>query len=349
MDLIIKPTELCNFKCTFCSSTQLTEDKAALLDINQIKRFLDRYPDTNTIIVNGGDPLMIDPSYYWEIIEYLDANDYPASISLTTNLWPFYKKPSLWLDLFKHPRVGVCTSFQYGEGRLKGDYSVFTEEDFWACSDKMLELVGYRPEFIAVITEENEDTVIQTVELAKKMNVVCKVNYAMASGDQSQPYLLAKIYEKYVEIWKAGLTDWEHNTQQMVKRLRGEHTICPQNRSCDSSIRTLQPDGDYYSCGAFGDDRDKPIDFEAEMAGDMILPLRDDDYLRTMKIACYSCPMFEICNGCKKTIKDLKQHNLVEDHCKLMKENAPAIIEANQLDWEVTPYVNEASDIIAKS
>ena len=27
MDLIIKPTELCNFKCTFCSSTQLTNEK----------------------------------------------------------------------------------------------------------------------------------------------------------------------------------------------------------------------------------------------------------------------------------------------------------------------------------
>jgi molybdenum cofactor biosynthesis enzyme MoaA len=25
MELIIKPTEKCNFKCTFCSSTHLTE------------------------------------------------------------------------------------------------------------------------------------------------------------------------------------------------------------------------------------------------------------------------------------------------------------------------------------
>lgn len=349
MDLIIKPTELCNFKCTFCSSTDIAEDKASLLDLDYVYRFLDRYPNTNTIIVNGGDPLVIDPSYYWKIVDFLDERGYNATISLTTNLWPFYKKPSKWLELFKHPRVGIATSFQYGEGRLKGDYSVFTEEDFWAVSDMMLDKVGYRPSFIAVITEDNEDTVLQTVELAKKMDVVCKVNYAMASGIQSEPYMLAKIYEKYVQIWKAGLADWEHNTQQMMKRLRGEQTICPQNRDCDSGIRTLQPEGDYYSCGAFGDDRDKAIDFEYEMNGGMEFPLRTDFYLNSMKQACYTCPMFQICNGCKKTIKDQKLHNMVEDHCKLMKSIAPSILKANGLDLEVTPYVDESNHIIAKS
>jgi len=349
MDLIIKPTELCNFKCTFCSSTDIVEDKAAELDLEHVYRFLDRYPNTNTIIVNGGDPLMIDPSYYWKIIDFLDERGYDTSISLTTNLWPFYKKPSKWLDLFRHPRVGIATSFQYGDGRLKGDYTVFTEDDFWAVSDMMLDKVGYRPSFIAVITEDNEDTVLKTVELAKKMGVVCKVNYAMASGVQSEPYMLAKIYEKYVEIWKAGLTDWEHNTQQMVRRLRGEQTVCPQNRDCDSGIRTLQPEGDYYSCGAFGDDREKAINFEQEMNGEMFHPLRDDLYLNSMKQACYSCPMFQICNGCKKTIKDQKLHNMVEDHCKLMKSIAPSIIEANGLNLEVTPYVDESSHIITKS
>jgi radical SAM protein with 4Fe4S-binding SPASM domain len=344
MDLIIKPTELCNFKCSFCSSTKLVADKTSKLDLNYVFRFLQRYPHTNTIIVNGGDPLMMDPSYYWKIIEYLDHHNMPATLSLTTNLWPFYKNPQKWIDLFRHPRVGVGTSFQYGQGRLKGDFSVFTERNFWAASDKMLELVGYRPEFIAVITEENEDSVIKTVELAKKMNVVCKVNYAMSSGEQDKPFLLSKIYSHYVEIWKAGLHPWEHNTKQMIKRLRGESTICPQARKCDSHIRTLQPEGDYYSCGAFGDDKDKPIDFEYEMGGGFSTPLSDDFDLNTMKKACYSCPMFEICNGCRKTVKDQKKHNMVEEHCRLMKSIAPDILKANNLEHiEVTPYVDETN------
>jgi len=344
MDLIVKPTELCNFKCTFCSSSKITEnDNTAQLDLLKIFRFLDRYPDTQTIIVNGGDPLMMDPKYYMDIIEFLDKNNYPASISLTTNLWPFYKKPEKWLEVFQNPRVGIATSFQYGGGRLKGDFTEFTEEDFWKCSDAVLKYCGYRPGFIAVIVEENEDTVIKTVELAKKMDVVCKVNYAMASGEQSAPYVKGKMYKGYVDIWKAGLADWEHNTQAMMVKLKGHSTTCPVNRDCDAGIRTLQPEGDYYSCGAFGDDMDKAIDFEREMAGEFFTPLREDLHLNNLKQSCFTCPMFQICNGCRKTVKDLKEHNLVEEHCLHMKSIAEDIIEANGMTGQLTPtpYVKE--------
>ncbi len=86
---------------------------------------------------------MMHPDYYWKIIEHLDEINSPASISFTSNLWPFYKNPEKWIDLFRHPRMGITTSFQYGGGRLKGDLSEFTEEDFWSVSDMMLELVGY--------------------------------------------------------------------------------------------------------------------------------------------------------------------------------------------------------------
>lgn len=341
MDLIIKPTEKCNFKCTFCSSTKITDDKTAELDHQHIFDFLKRFPETNTIIVNGGDPLMMDPEYYQIILDHLDENDYPASVSFTTNLWPFYKNPTKWMNIFSHKRVGVTTSFQYGGGRLKGDLSEFTEEDFWNVSNKFLTYFGYRPDFISVITEENEQDAIKNVELAKKMNVVCKLNYAMSSGppvmfkgirmgQEGNPYLLANIYEIYVEIWKRGLAPWEFNTTQMMKRLKGHSTCCPQNRECDGGIRTLQPSGDYYSCGAFGDDRQYPIDFKAEMSGATIRPLRHEFELQTMTDNCYGCPMFEICNGCKKTIKDHKDYGLTEVHCRKMKTLADDIIKSNQ-------------------
>jgi len=359
MDLIIKPTELCNFKCTFCSSTKIADNKNDLLSHDQIFRFLERFPQTKTIIVNGGDPLMLEPDYYWKIIDWLDERDYETSIALTTNLWPFYKKPKKWTPLFKNDRVGITTSFNYGDGRLKGDFSLFTVEDFWKCSDAMLEYVGYRPDFIAVMTDMNDYTAMKNVELAvemsngqepqgtlhnlkrEKVGVECKLNYAMSSGDQDRPYLLSKIYKIYVDIWRAGLHPWEFNTRQMMNRLKGGATTCPQNRLCDEGIRTLQPSGDYYSCGAFGDDREKPIDFEYEMRGGFTTPLQDSFELASMKKSCYTCPMLDICNGCRKTVKDFKRHNVVEAHCRLMKSIAPDILKANNMDVEVTPYINE--------
>jgi radical SAM protein with 4Fe4S-binding SPASM domain len=356
--LIIKPTEKCNFKCTFCSSTNIADDKDDIVSVADIRRFLVRYPETQTIIVNGGDPLMMPVQYYWDIIAVLDELEMEETVlSLTTNLWPFYKKPSMWSELFNHPRIGVHTSFQYGDKRLKGDYTPFTEEEFWGVSDAMLEHVGYRPGFIAVIDESNRDTAVKTVELAKAMGVVCKLNYANASGpviqtrkgtmgNEGQHFVVADMYEVYLEIYAAGLAQWEHSTQQMMTVLAGGATTCPLARDCDSGIRNMQPNGGYYSCGSFGDDGEYPIDFEVEMAGAKQRPLQVVE-LASLKQSCYFCPMFSICNGCKKSIRDAKKTGRVEEHCVKMKALAPQIIDANGLTGQLIPtdYVNEAIDV----
>lgn len=359
MELIIKPTERCNFKCTFCSSTDITVDKSAELELEKIFEFLLRFPETSTIIVNGGDPLMMPPEYYWQIIRWLDERNYSTSISFTSNLWPFYKNPDKWAELFNHPRMGITTSFQYGGGRLKGDLTEFSEEDFWKVSDKMLEVCGYRPDFITVITEENADRALDNVRLAKKMGVECKLNYAFSSGppvkfknivmgQQGRPFMLADMYEIYLQVYKEGLWPWEHSTKTMMRRLRSGDTICPQNRNCDAGIRCLQPQGDYYSCGAFGDDREYAIDWQEEVVNKKFIRiLENKPELQSLKQSCYSCPMFEICNGCRKTIVDLQRHNMVEAHCSKMKTLAPAIIAANGLEGKLIPteYVNEAIEL----
>lgn len=329
MDLIIKPTELCNFACTFCSSTDIApeDDRAKVLDLEYVYKFLKRFPNTNTIIVNGGDPLMIDPQYYWELIAHLDKHNYPASISFTSNLWPFLKNPEKWTPLFKHERMGITTSFNYGETRRITKNRVFTEADFWLVSDAMLKHIGYRPDFIAVINDDNDADAIANVQLAKRMNVECKLNYAMASGAQGKTYQLSKMYKLYLQIVELGLTSWEFNTKQMVRRLQSGSTCCPQNRSCDDGIRTIQPGGDYYSCGSFADDKLYPINFvtEVEKSGPIQTPIQDDLMIDSMHSGCYTCPIFKICNGCRKTVKDHKRAGMVEEHCTLMKTLIPDI------------------------
>jgi radical SAM protein with 4Fe4S-binding SPASM domain len=203
--------------------------------------------------------------------------------------------------------------------------------------------VGYRPSFISVINDDNSYNAIDNVLLAKKMDVECKLNYAMASGVQSKPFVLSKIYEIYIQIYKMGLAPWEFNTKQMLKRMIKAPTICPQNRGCDSNIRCLQPAGDYYSCGAFGDDQSYSIDFSEEVinSGKTQSPLADAPELFSLKDECFSCPMFEICNGCKKTINDLKLHNLVEDHCTRMKSIAHDIIELQSQTYESVESIKD--------
>jgi radical SAM protein with 4Fe4S-binding SPASM domain len=332
MDLIIKPTERCNFSCTFCSSTNISEDKAALLPHNKISRFLDRYPDTKTIIVNGGDPLVISPDYYWKILALIEERGMSTTLSFTTNLWAFYKNPEMWAPLFRHPLVGVGTSFNYGTTRRITKDMILTEDIFWRISNKFQELVGYRPDFISVITEENYDTAMDNVYLAKEMGVQAKVNYALGSGKLSKPFLKYKIYKFYLDVIDESLERYEYNTSQLLRKSKDQSTTCPLNRSCDESIRCLQPEGDYYSCGAFGDDREFAIDFEAEMQGaKKFLPLQSDLEIQMLKNECLTCPLFDICNGCKKNISDLKRSNLVDDHCSGMQSLLPRLQKVIQL------------------
>lgn len=359
MELILKPTSICNFACTFCSSTVLSEQPKDIVPLSEVEAFLKRFPTTRTIILNGGEPLMMPPDYYWDIISILERLNSPATLAFTSNLWPFYKKPEKWASLFQHERVGVTTSFQYGNARLKGDMSVFSEEDFLACSDLMLELIGYRPDFISVIDKENEHTVLDTVRLAKRLGVEAKINHVVASGPEvvkkgvsigaaNKFFTQADIYAHYIAIYDAGLMEWEYNTKQMAKRLREANTTCPLSSNCDSHIRNLQPGKGYYSCGSFGDDRTYPIDFEAEMRGEFHTPLSDAFELMSMKESCFSCPMFAICNGCKKTVNDTKRMGLVEHHCLKMKFQAKKIIDINGLTGlvEPTPYVDESAQAL---
>lgn len=326
MELIIKPTERCNFRCTFCSSTDISSSPKNVLDPAKIFEFLQRFPETRSLIVNGGDPLMVPPSYYWRILEHIESRGLQTSLSFTSNLWIFYRNPEAWTELFRHPKVGVTTSFHYGESRRISEREVFTEDKFWGVSDLFLEKVGYRPGFISVITEENLDRAIDNVHLARRMDVECKLNYALASGAQGRPLLKARVYEVYLEIIRLGLERWEYNTKQLLAKQGRQATTCPLNRSCDESIRCLQPDGDYYSCGAFGDDREHAIDFAAEMSSEEIhRPLQAHPGISFLKQDCLTCPLFEICNGCKKTISDLKRLDLVAGHCAEMQKLLPRL------------------------
>lgn len=328
MELIIKPTERCNFKCTFCSSTHLVDDKSTTLNHQKIFEFLERFPDTSTIIVNGGDPLMVSPDYYWKIINYLDEKNLDTTLAFTSNLWGFYKNPKIWADLFRNSRVGITTSFNYGTTRRITAERVYTESDFWKISDMFLDYIGYRPSFISVITEENIDTAMDNVYLAKKMDVECKLNYALASGAQSSSFLMGSIYQVYIQIINEGLAHWEYNSKQLLKKSLSKVTTCPLNRACDETIRVLQPEGDYYSCGAFGDDKIYPIDFKKEvLEGMKFTPLKRQLELDYLKDDCLTCPLFEICNGCKKNISDIKRQNRVEEHCSVMQKNMPDLMK----------------------
>jgi radical SAM protein with 4Fe4S-binding SPASM domain len=330
MELIVKPTQRCDFSCQFCSSTNIAKSNAAALSHDRIFQFLKRFPDTRSIIVNGGEPLLMGPEYYLQILDWIDKNNLSTKLSITTNLWKFYHNPKIWISLFQHPNVGITTSFQYGPSRKINKNKIFTENDFTKISDMMLEWVGYRPDFISVMDQESMPFAIENVKLAKKLGVQCKLNRAMSSGRQSQPTVLADMYELYLKIYELGLAEFEYNTSLLIKKtLSGQGLGCPSLRNCDSHIRALNPDGEYYSCGSFADDQDYKINFDSEMQEMKIeTPLSDSIDLISLKSDCLSCSMFDLCNGCRKTIRDIKNFEMVDMHCAKMHKQSQSLQNA---------------------
>ena len=340
--LTLKPTERCNFKCTFCASTDIADKHTDEIKLEDVASFLDRFPEVEEIHVNGGEPLLMKPPFFWSILQMLDERfmDH-VKIKITSNLWGFYKNPDKWALLFNHPQVVITTSFQYGNGRLKGDLTPFSEEEFWKVSDLMLERVGYRPNFVAVITKENEDTAVQTALLAKRMGVEAKINYADSSGPQKtfkgikignlgNGYLMADMYERYIEIYDAGLAEYDDSTMVMTKCLQPEMTACPLDTDCDTKQRVLQPSG-YFSCVSFGDDKVYPINFIKEMKGGVERLPAETNFLY-MTDYCPACELYKVCNGCKKTVKSYREEGMVSAHCKKMTTLKPRIIEINEIE-----------------
>lgn len=349
MVLIIKPTEACNFSCDFCSSTELVEDKASKLKLETIFQFLKRYPKTHTIFVVGGDPLMMSPKYYFDLLEHIKENGYPTKLSLTTNLWAFYKKPERWVELLSHPDVEVGTSFQYGNGRLIRPGEVFTEEIFIDVVKKFRSLIPNKELcFLAVINDENEHLAIDHVYLAKHLDMQCRLVYASMSGLSTRPYPLSKLYKIFVKIWKLGLAEYEQTALAISDKIYGLEGACPMSRSCDHLMRSLNPDGRYFSCGPLNDDLDKKneIDFNSEVIeGERFyLPLQNREELQFLKPECIGCKMFQVCNGCRKHTKDLKQTNMVEEHCSQMK-----LIMDELIDMSTSPEILKIKTQISHS
>ncbi|HEG8098393.1 TPA: radical SAM protein [Campylobacter jejuni] len=323
MDLIIKPTVRCNFSCTFCSSTKLSNRVSDELSLNDIYQFVDKYgSDLRTIIVNGGDPLMMEPEYYLNLLDYIEKANTNTVLAFTTNLWDFYLNPDKWVPVFSHRLVSVTTSFQLDDARRIDKDRILDKSTFISIIELFRQKVPNKPtpHFISVITYDNRHTCLDLVRLAKELGTMCKLNYVTSTGRSSENYfLLGDMYEIYHKIKSEGLAEYEYNTSRQFTSI----TTCPLNRNCDKGIRCLQPDGSIYTCGSFGDMRQyklKSIDDDTRL-------VNMDRSLIMLKSECSTCRLFRYCNGCYHTIHSLKRLGRVEQHCKSMKSKMGLITE----------------------
>lgn len=319
MDLVIKISDRCNFKCDFCSSNMIAASHEDL-ELSKVTNFLSEHEDVRTIIVNGGDPLCVSPDWYYKLIAWLYKNKYETNLSFTTNLWDFYKNPDKWEDLFKN-HVSVCTSFQYGHERKIATGEVFTEKLFREIFNLFEERIGYKLKFIAVVNILNMQYCLKTVKLAEELGTTCRLNPALRSGRTSEPFPFHVMMSYWLDIIEEGYGEYEDNCKLLKDVWNDKVTECPFNSFCHESIRCMSPDGTVHDCPAIADDILKGVDEAYLDSSNKIRPYKDI----VLKPECYGCKCFNICNSCTKRIMDIHEmgDNWLNEHCKCMHEMIP--------------------------
>ena len=316
MELIAKVTSRCDMACTFCAAANnrhydLTPEEIAEV-ANKLK--------ANTIILLGGEALMMPPEFYEKLLMLTTAR-----LDFTTNLKDFYLHPDKWTSLFKNSRVGICTSFNYGNSRLWDKNTIYTESMFKKVMYLFKEKVGYMPIFISVLDENNIHTWRQTIELAKELNTMCRLNHALKLGRQDILYPKHKIFKIWLQIVKEGLDKYEINTYE-----RGVGR-CPANTNlmCQSSIRVMSKNKEGRI--VFNDCDDLSCMEIDELTEDEVYTCQHVEVLpkRVLTPNCYGCELFRLCNGCRSYQYQLED---VETHCREMTAMKQDIID---LGWKL--------------
>lgn len=316
MQVIIRPTNRCNFNCTFCSAGLMDKEVQHPIDGHVPKEILDFLVKIkpSSLIITGGDPLMVPPDYYYELHGKIGV-----PIGATTNLKDFYLYPEKWTKLFNESWFNVTTSFNYGNTRLWDPNTIYSEEMFLKVMNKYSKYVNKKlPMFIAVIDKNNEDTIFDLVYLAKKLDTITKINGAVKCGKQETQFPRYRLYKYYTDIIDLGLGDYEDTCRTRAQDFCNKNI----NRLCISTIRCiyLGTDGKLHvgTC-------DEQLSMKHELSEDKWFP----DQLYTESInqldcinpkECSYCELFSLCNGCRSNRNASKDDPNYCSEMKLLKD-----------------------------
>lgn len=120
---MLKPSKLCNLRCTYCYEWEHLGDKTrvALSDmavwLDFVRRFGERSKEidpsfTYDVVIHGGEPLLLGERYLRSLCDLIIKSG-ANSIGIQTNL---YTVPSWLTDLAKEFDIGLGVSFDYARG-----------------------------------------------------------------------------------------------------------------------------------------------------------------------------------------------------------------------------------------
>lgn len=300
--MIIQITNICNFGCSFCSASQLDR---GTLSADQVIGLIKKH---NPIEVNieGGDPLAISPSILSDIADYVIDNALDTELTLTTNLWGWYKNPEKWDSVLR--KYSICTSFQYGNKRKLLDGTVYDEALFVDVIENFKKTFNKNPSFISVIDSDNASYAINHCQLAKQLSTTCSLQRTRASGRSVHSFPYSHIIKIYEEIITSGLFNYELNSRQLYRIMTNDvkEQYCTFGiHNCANKMLYFDNKGLKQTCMS------------------MFHPLTIPSKRLLISPKCVLCDCVDLCNTCVATKSQLSMatNSVLDKHCNIMKSS----------------------------
>lgn len=298
MELIIKPTSLCNFNCSFCAASEFNCDHLRRVP-EDLKKAIKLCKPSN-IIFTGGEPTMVPPDFYRDLLyEFPDI-----VIDITSNLHGMMRNADEWCDILSNKMFKVTTSFNYNGKRIIKT-APYSERMFCRDMKDFKSITSYTPNFIAVLDENDSyDMAKKYCELAKKLNTFCRINGANPIGREKHGVPRWKMLKIYMRLIDDGLGDYEINC---LERSSGK---CPINSSfkCQEEIRAIY----FKDSVLYWSDCEEKINMNIDIHKGLNDINKKSSNYKAMKNECLLCPMYRICNACYVNAKFMTDKDCIE-------------------------------------
>lgn len=268
--LCVKNVYDCNLKCWYCSThgTGYIPEK----DLIELYR---RHNPSDMLLI-GGEPMILSPDYYLNLLES------GLRFSMQSNLTLYTKE---WDEVLTHKNfTGISVS---------GD-KFSSDQEFFDKYNDLRDLMTDPPMVLIVLDGDYQES----LEKAKRWTTYAfacdfplRINYLAPMGraleNKNRLLKISKAYDIYtalIDSWvNSGFKILQPHTYILEFLTKHNQSICPFISNCISShsIVDVEVDLSEYSCPALGD-----------------LRLGKRDILVDISDKCLYCDFYEVCRGC---------------------------------------------------
>lgn len=305
----LKTTETCQLNCDHCF-TNGKNGKKGFFNVNNVKKFFNEIHDINpnqagNIAFHGGEPMLAKVSDMMEIHDYINTILPNMWWSITTNLT--YKLTDEIKMFFKHCffKTGIGTSYDYGI-RFENQ----RQEDLWKENIKWLVDEGFNVTLMVSVTNDLVDKdPYEFLDFVKSLNInylhierITPNGNALKNTSKFPSNVALDLW--FEQLWNATIKGEyykyfsnEFFSSILTSVVQTAHSGC-RCRECEQKIFTLNADGTVGGCpnsapeNFFGHISDG---FSALYTSTARSCNINEELTRALP--CWSCEVFDICNG----------------------------------------------------